>query len=173
MKWYVPTYLWILDQRCRFKARRDTYHQISTVIERSDGPDQTATRIDLHRSSEIDDHWVISHLLSKHDGVARSMAAAGRGPRRRGRGWPSIAAAVLPGSPSKSPSKHSLRVGRGSDIEALSLSVRQGAIGGQIPPGLWQWKKLAQMDEERGSRRSAFIHPMGRVRLPESSDDSI
>jgi hypothetical protein len=90
-----------------------------------------------------------------------------------GEAGPSIAAAVLPGSPSKSPSKHSLPVGRGSDIEALSLSARQGALGGQIPPGLWQWEKLAQMDEERGSRRSAFIHPMGRVRLPESSDSSI
>jgi hypothetical protein len=56
--------------------------------------------------------------------TARStVTAAGRGPRRRGRGWPSIAVAVPPGSPSESPSKHSLHVGRDSDNEAFSLSA--------------------------------------------------
>jgi hypothetical protein len=56
--------------------------------------------------------------------TARStVTAARRGPRRRGRGWPSIATAVLPGSPSESPSKHTLRVGRDSDNEAFSLSA--------------------------------------------------
>jgi hypothetical protein len=124
MKWHAPTYHWILDQRCRFKARRDTYHQISTVTR------DPTTQIKLSHALISTVHQKLTAtgssptFLSEHDGVVRSMAVARRGPRRRGRGWPSIAAEVLPGSPSESPSKHSLRVGRGSDIKALSLSAR-------------------------------------------------
>jgi hypothetical protein len=65
------------------------------------------------------------------------MTVAGRGPRRRGRGrfWPSTATAVLPGLPSESPSKLSLRVECGSDTCSLSSPLGVSSQQWQ-PPGV-------------------------------------